>query len=232
MDIKHHIFLLEDEKEAAEMLGGFLEVNGYQVAVAHTGDKALEYLEANPSKTDLAILDIMVPGASGIEVCRYIRNHPVMREIPVIFLTARDQEKDEIFGLETGADDYIAKPASLNLVAARVKTLLRRQPLRASGWLHFANIYIDTVSTEAWLDNDRIDLTHTEFLILSMLIQQPNRVFTRQEILEHISGEDKFVFDRTVDVHIKNLRIKLGEGGNLIKTYRGTGYGMNRGAGT
>lgn len=228
MNFKHQILLLEDETEAADLLHDFLTKQGYRVITANTGTEAMDIIKTDPARVDLAILDIMVPGISGIEICRHIRSHPVMRDIPVIFLTAKDQEHDEIFGLESGADDYIAKPASLNLVGARVKTLLRRQPTKGTGWLNFGQIYLDTQSKEAWADEHRLDLTHTEFSILELLINQPNRVFTRQEILEHISGADKFVFDRTVDVHVKNLRIKLGNLGDMVKTYRGTGYGMNR----
>jgi DNA-binding response OmpR family regulator len=127
-----------------------------------------------------------------------------------------------------GADDYISKPASLNVIAARVKTLLRRQPSRGTSWMNFGNIYLDSQAKEAFSGDQRLDLTNTEFNILEMLLRQPNRVFTRQEILENISDSEKFVFDRTVDVHVKNLRIKLNDEGELIKTYRGTGYGMNR----
>lgn len=228
MNIKHTILLLEDETEAGEMLASFLELQGFQVKKALDGKQAVEFLQLDPSKIDLAILDIMVPEINGIEVCKHIRSHPVTKEIPVIFLTAKDQEHDEIFGLEAGADDYISKPASLNLISTRVKALLRRQPSRGTGWLHFGTIYLDTQNKEVWANKQRVDLTHTEYSILELLIRQPNRVYTRQEILEHITDSDKFVFDRTVDVHVKNLRIKLETEGELIKTYRGTGYGMNR----
>lgn len=210
------------------MLADFLQMHDFEVLKAYNGNDALSIIKENPANVDLAVLDIMVPEINGIEVCTFIRNHPVMKDIPVIFLTAKDKETDEIYGLESGADDYIAKPASFNLILARVKSLLRRQPTSGTGWINFGGIYLDLQAKEAWVEKKRIDLTHTEFGILEMLIRQPNRVFTRQEILEDISGEDKFVFDRTVDVHIKNLRIKLGDHGSSIKTYRGTGYGMNR----
>jgi DNA-binding response OmpR family regulator len=228
LDVKHSILLLEDEKEAADMLANYLEMQDFEVILARDGAEAKELAAGTADKIDLAILDIMVPEVNGIEVCRYLRSHPVLGEIPIIFLTAKDQEHDEILGLEAGADDYIAKPASLKLIATRVKALLRRQPSKSSGWLHFADIYLDTVNFEAIAGTRRLDLTHTEFRILQLLISQPNKIYTRQEILEHISDDQKFVFDRTVDVHVKNLRIKLGESGDTIKTYRGTGYGMNR----
>lgn len=228
MNIKHTILLLEDEADASELLASFLELQGFQVKKALDGKQAIEYIQQDPSKIDLAILDIMVPGVDGFEVCKHIRSHPITKEIPVIFLTAKDQEHDEIYGLEAGADDYIAKPASLNLITTRVKTLLRRQASKGTGWLNFGTIFLDTQNKEVWVNKDRIDLTHTEYCILELLIKQPNRVYTRQEILELITDSEKFVFDRTVDVHVKNLRIKLDTSGELIKTYRGTGYGMNR----
>ncbi|MFW6347673.1 MAG: response regulator transcription factor [Cyclonatronaceae bacterium] len=228
MDVKHSILLLEDEAESAEMLANYFQIQGFEVLVANNGKQAEALLSEQSERVDLAILDIMVPEVDGLEVCAFIREHPVLHSIPVLFLTAKDQEEDEIYGLKAGADDYIAKPASLKLVEARVRTLLRRQPARSSGWLHFGNIYLDTRNREVLAGQQRIDLTSTEFKILELLLHQPNKVFTRQEILNEISEDQKFVFDRTVDVHVKNLRIKLGETGEAIKTYRGTGYGMDR----
>ncbi|AXJ00336.1 DNA-binding response regulator, OmpR family, contains REC and winged-helix (wHTH) domain [Cyclonatronum proteinivorum] len=228
MDVKHAILLLEDEKEAADMLANYLEMHNFEVLQAYDGKQAMEYITQRPDKIDLAILDIMVPSVNGMEICKRMRDNPILASVPIIFLTAKDQESDEISGLEAGADDYIAKPASFKLIEARVKSLLRRQPARSSGWLHFRNIYLDATNFEVQVDNQRVDLTHTEFRILELFLQQPNKVYTRQEILEHISDDQKFVFDRTVDVHVKNLRIKLGAAGEAIKTYRGTGYGMNR----
>jgi len=228
VDVKNSILLLEDETEAGDMLANYLEMHDFDVLLARDGNQAIDFINKKSDTIDLAILDIMVPKTNGFEVCGYLRDHPLLSGIPIIFLTAKDQESDEIRGLEVGADDYIAKPASLKLIEARVKTLLRRQPARSSGWLHFGDIYLDPNNFEAIAENKRLDLTHTEFRILQLLLALPNKVYTPQEILEHISDDQKFVFDRTVDVHVKNLRIKLGKAGEAIKTYRGTGYGMNR----
>lgn len=223
------ILLLEDEAEPAEMLANYLEMHQFKVLHAPDGKKATNLINANASDIDLAILDIMVPGLDGHEVCRFIRNHPVTSSIPVIFLTAKDKEKDEIDGLTVGADDYIPKPASLNLIKAHVESLLRRHRKNSNkGWMAFSNVHINPETREATSSGKLLDLTHTEFEILKMFFESPKRVFTRQEILEHIGGEDKFVFDRTVDVHIKNLRLKMEINGDLIKTYRGTGYGLNK----
>lgn len=228
MKTKHTILLVEDEIEPAEMLANFLEMNGYQVLTAYDGRQALDFIENKSSEIHLAVLDIMVPYVDGKEICRVIRKHPVLREIPVIFLTAKDKEKDEIEGLELGADDYISKPASLKLVKAHIESLLRRQQPQNSKWIQHGELLLDINGKDLFRDNQRIDLTSTEYTLIELFFKNPKRVYSRQEILEYIGGDDKFVFDRTVDVHIKNLRLKLGEQSDLIKTYRGIGYGLNR----
>ncbi len=225
---KHTILLVEDETEPAEMLASFLEMNDYVVLLANDGKKAIDMIDQRASDIHLAVLDIMVPHVDGKEICRVIRKHPVLGDIPVIFLTARDKEKDEIEGLELGADDYISKPASLKLVKARIDTLLRRQRPQTSKWIQYGDLFLDTTGKDLYLKDSRIDLTSTEYSLIELFFQNPKRVYTRQEILEHIGGDDRFVFDRTVDVHVKNLRLKLGEAADVIKTYRGMGYGMNR----
>lgn len=228
MNFKHTILLVEDEEEPGEMLANFLEMNDYHVLLAKEGNRAIEYIDEKADQIHLAILDIMVPHVDGKEICSYIRKHPVLNDIPVIFLTARDQEKDEIEGLELGADDYISKPASLNLVKAHVESLLRRRSPEKSTWLKYDSVYLDTDAKEVYVAGERVELTSTEYVLIELFFKNPKRVYSRQEILQHISGEEKFVFDRTVDVHIKNLRIKLGDHGEIIKTYRGLGYGLNR----
>lgn len=220
--------MVEDEEEPAEMLSNFLEMNDFQVILAKEGKTALKLIDQEADHLNLAILDIMVPYVDGKELCLYIRKHPVIHDIPVIFLTAKDREKDEIQGLELGADDYIPKPASLNLVLAHVQSLLRRQRPGQSNWLHFGNVYMDKAAKEVYVEKKKLELTATEYQLLQIFFENPNRVFSRQEILEQISDEEKYVFDRTVDVHIKNLRLKLEGSGDLIKTYRGMGYGLNR----
>lgn len=228
MQPKPTILLVEDEVEPAEMLANFLEMNNYNVLIAHDGLKALDLIDQHASDIHLAVLDIMVPNVDGKEICSVIRKHPVMSEIPVIFLTAKDKEKDEIEGLELGADDYISKPASLKLVKAHIESLLRRQQPQNSKWIQHGDLFLDTSGKDLYYKEKRVELTSTEYAIVEMFFQSPKRVYSRQEILEHIGGDDRFVFDRTVDVHIKNLRLKLGEASDMIKTYRGLGYGMNR----
>ena len=210
------------------MLANYLEMSDYRVLLARDGRQALEMIEKQAGDIQVAVLDIMVPHVNGKEICRVIRKHPVLSDIPVIFLTAKDKEKDEIEGLELGADDYISKPASLKLVKAHIESLLRRQHPKNSKWIQHGNLYLDTAGKDLYSGDQRIDLTSTEYALTELFFQNPKRVYTRQEILEHISGDDRFVFDRTVDVHVKNLRLKLGEHADMIKTYRGMGYGMNR----
>lgn len=228
MKFKRTILLVEDEAEPAEMLSGFLEMHDYTVLLAMDGNTALRLIDRHALEIDLAILDIMVPDRDGYEICNYLRSHPVLSDVPVIFLTAKDQEKDEITGLSLGADDYIPKPASLTLIKAHVETLLRRRPREKGSWITWGKVYLASENMEAWLDGSKIELTNTEFKLLKLFFENPKRVYSRQEILEYISSEEKYVFDRTVDVHIKNLRLKLGDEGDLIKTFRGMGYGLNR----
>lgn len=228
MKPRHTILLVEDEEESAEMLANFLEMNDYEVLVAHEGRRALELIDEHAGEIHLAVLDIMVPNVNGKEICRRIRKHPVLNDIPVIFLTAKDEEKDEIEGLELGADDYIPKPASLNLVKAHIETLLRRQNPQKANWLQYGDVYLDTDAKALYVNDQKVELTSTEYTLIELFFKSPKQVFSRQQILEHITEEDKFVFDRTVDVHVKNLRLKMGEAGEIIKTYRGIGYGLNR----
>jgi len=228
MHHKHTIFLVEDEKEPADMLANFLEIEDYNVFVAYDGKEAISIIEKKADEIDLAILDIMVPYIDGKELCKRIRKHPVLSDIPVIFLTARDKEKDEIEGLELGADDYIPKPASLKLVKAHVESLIRRQQPQDSKWIQYDDLYLDTIGKDLYHEEKRIDLTSTEYALAELFFRNPKMVYSRQQILENIGDDDKFVFDRTVDVHVKNLRLKMGDSSDIIKTYRGLGYGINR----
>ncbi|MEX0928279.1 MAG: response regulator transcription factor [Balneolales bacterium] len=228
MKPRQTILLVEDEIEPAEMLSGFLEMHDYRILLATDGNRALDIIKKKAGQISLAILDIMVPGTDGREICKHIRNHPVLKDIPVIFLTARDQEKDEIAGLSLGADDYIPKPAGLNLIRAHVESLLRRHRGRQSNWINYGNVFLDTEGVEVYLGEKKLEFTQTEYKILMLFFSNPRRVYTRQDILELIADEGKYVFDRTVDAHIKNIRIKLGRDGDLIKTYRGAGYGLNK----
>lgn len=223
-----HILLVEDEAESAETLSDYLQMQGFRLLLASDGDQAIRLMDEHADQIDLAILDIMVPGRDGLDLCRYIRRHPLLADIPVIFLTAKDQEQDEIHGIDSGGDAYIAKPAGLDLIHTHVTSLLRRRKPSQGRWLNYGRVYVSVESREAWVQDSRLDLTVTEFMLLQLFFEHPRRTFTRREILEHIGEDARYVFDRTVDAHIKNLRLKLGDEGCLIKTYRGVGYGLNR----
>lgn len=228
MNYKHTLLLVEDEVESGEMLANFLELNDFKVYWAKDGKEAYKVIDDHANELELAILDIMVPFHDGKEICSHIRQHPVVSEIPVLFLTARDEEKDEIEGLELGGDDYIKKPASLNLIKAHVESQLRRKNPEKSNWLQYDHTYLDVDTKEMYIHEEKVDLTHTEYIIAELFFKHPKLVYSRHDILEHITDEEKYIFDRTVDVHIKNLRIKMKDEGKLIKTYRGVGYGFNR----
>jgi DNA-binding response OmpR family regulator len=227
-----HILLLEDEAESAHLLKSFLELNGFTVTHVRTGTEALPLLNVGHDPLDAAILDVMVPELDGLELLQHLRAHPAGVHIPVLFLTARDREQDEIEGLALGADDYITKPASLNRILARLQNLLRRTaeatpvPVIAAVEHSPLPVRLDIESRLCFVVDQPVELTGTEFQLLHLLLGQPGRVFTRQEILEHISEEGRPVFDRTVDAHVKNLRHKLGHEAELIRTVRGIGYAL------
>src|SRR6056297_4282076 len=176
------------------MLANFLEMNNFRVLKAYDGKEALTIIQNHASDIHIAVLDIMVPYVDGKEICKKIREHPVLSGIPVIFLTARDKEKDEIEGLELGADDYIPKPASLKLVNAHVESLLRRRAPEKAHWLRYGSVFMDTVGKDLYKKEDRIDLTSTEYALAELFFKNPKMVYSRQQILEHIGDDDKFVF--------------------------------------
>lgn len=222
------ILLVEDEIESGEMLSNFLELKGYEVLWAKDGKVAFHLIEENAPNIDIAILDIMVPYHDGKEICKHIREHPVLSDIPVLFLTAKEEEIDEIEGLNLGADDYVKKPASLNLIKARIESQLRRVSPEIAHWLTYDHVHLDTDAKQMFINEELLVLTHTEYVIAELFFKHPKLVYSRADILKHITDEEKYIFDRTVDVHIKNLRIKMKDEGKLIKTYRGLGYGFNR----
>jgi len=173
----------------------------------------------------LVILDLMLPDADGFEVCKNIRKDPALSGVPVIMLTAKSDETDKVLGLEIGADDYLTKPFSPKELVARVKAVLRRGATEKTGeTIRLGRIALDPEGYGASIEGKPVILTTTEFRILHLLASRPGRVFSRGQILDHLWGREKAVIDRTVDVHIKNLRRKLGGDGNTIKNIRGIGY--------
>ena len=225
------ILIIEDERDIVNVVKGYLEQAGYQTLSAYDGKTGL--FMARQEKPDLVVLDLMLPEMDGLDVCRAIRRDrdPVVADTPIIMLTARVEETDKLIGLELGADDYVTKPFSPRELVARVRTVLRRleRADRTSEErpLHAGDLTLDPTRREARLGDQLLDLTPTEFDLLHVLMANPGRPFSRLELLERLQGEAYAGYERTIDVHIKNLRKKLGEGGRTpryIKTVLNVGY--------
>ena len=223
---KVKILVVEDEAPIQELLQFNLERVKYKVKVADSGEEALK--QASKFNPDLILLDIMLPGTDGLEVCKTLKASSKTENIPIIMLTALCEEADIVTGLELGADDYITKPFSPRVLLARVKAVLRRPNAAATEnpeeLITIHNIIIDLTRHRVTVDGNKIILTHTEFKVLKLMTTQPGRVFTRYQIVDAVHGEDYPVTDRSVDVQIVGLRKKLGEAGNYIETVRGIGY--------
>jgi two-component system alkaline phosphatase synthesis response regulator PhoP len=219
------ILVVEDEAPIQELLKFNLERKKYRVKVVDSGEKALE--QAAQFMPDLILLDIMLPGTDGLEVCKQLKSDSTTSAIPIIMLTALSEESDIVMGLELGADDYVTKPFSPSVLLARVKAALRRiEPEQTVNpdLISIHGIQIDTVRYKVTVDGKEISLTSTEFKVLQLMANQPGRVFTRYQIVDAVHGDDYPVTDRSVDVQIVGLRKKLGDTGTSIETVRGIGY--------
>jgi len=222
------IYIVEDEPAQVEMLSYNLEKENFRTIVAGTGENALLLVDEAPP--DLIILDWMLPDISGIEICRRFRAMAETKDIPIIMLTARGEEADRIRGLETGADDYIVKPYSPAEMVARVRALLRRaRPSLTDGTLEYAGITVDASQHKVTRQGQSIHLGPTEYRLLLTLMERPGRVLTRGQLLDLVWGQDKYIEDRTVDVHIRRLRkaLELPRTKDPIRTVRGAGYALN-----
>jgi two-component system phosphate regulon response regulator PhoB len=219
------ILVVEDEEPLALLLQYNLEAEGFHVSVVSRGDEAeLAIVENAP---DLIILDWMLPGLSGLELCRRLRNGRTASDIPIIFLTARGEETDRIRGLTTGADDYIVKPFSVPELLARLKAVLRRaKPERIADVLEVCGVQLDRETHRVMRSGREIRLGPTEFRLLEYLMEAPGRVFSRPQLLDAVWGHDVYVDERTVDVHVGRLRkaINRGREKDPIRTVRGSGY--------
>lgn len=220
------VAIVDDEEDIVNLVSHHIKREGYKVKEFHNGRDFLLVLES--IVPDLVILDIMLPGIDGLEICRMLKNRSRTSSIPIIMLTAKASEADVVVGLEIGADDYIVKPFSPREMVARVKSLLRRVNSKEAREpkLEIGPLSLNSDRYEVTVNGKRIDLTTTEFKILEVLLEKRGSVFTRDQLLKkkRLWGDDKLVYDRTIDVHIKNLREKLGKAGNMIKTIRGIGY--------
>jgi two-component system, OmpR family, alkaline phosphatase synthesis response regulator PhoP len=223
--VKQKILLVDDEKDIIEFLEYNLIQEGYDVISANDGLVALEKLAAKP---DLIVLDVLMPKMNGYEVCAKIRESEDYKNIPVLFLTAKVSEMDEVHGLSIGADDYITKPISPKKLIARIKANLRRadseNQLKNKLKINIGPIAIDREKYSVFIEKEQIVFPRKEFEILSYLASQPGRVFHRDKILNDIWGSDVLVVDRTIDVHVRKIREKLGKYADLIETIKGVGY--------
>jgi len=218
------ILVVDDEEDIIELVELNLTREGYRVLGCTTGEKALEI--ARSKLPNLIVLDLMLPGIDGLEVCRRLKSGARTGRIPIVMLTAKGEEADIVMGLELGADDYVTKPFSGKVLAARVRRLLRRaaQPPGEQEVIKVHDLTIDPGRHEVWAQGSKVDLTRTEFDILRTLAKRPGLVLSRYQIVDAIHGDDYAVTDRAVDVQIVALRRKLGPCGQYIETVRGVGY--------
>jgi len=222
------ILIIEDERSLTDVLTYNLQREGYETLVAHDGQEGLR--KAQTLLPDLIILDLMLPSLNGLEVCRELRGGEKTREIPIIILSAKDEEMDQVVGFSIGCDDYVTKPFSVKVLLQRIKAVQRRldtgnDPLDVVEYQH---VRIDRVRHRAFVKNRELELTPTEFRLLECMLRQPGRAFSRHQLMDAAIGEGAIVLERTIDVHIKTLRRKLGDI-DMIETVRGVGYRFREG---
>jgi two-component system phosphate regulon response regulator PhoB len=221
------ILIIEDERALVEPLVYSLKREGYDVMAAYDGLDGLR--QAQLQLPDLIVLDLMLPLKPGLEVCRELKSASYTSHIPIIMLTARSEESDQLMGFAVGADDYVTKPYSVKVLVERIKKELRKQQSQAesgskASQMSSQGITLDKVRHQVTFQGEVVPLTPTEFRLLEGMMRQPGRAFTRHDLMDSAIGEDAVVLERTIDVHIKSLRRKLGDGNQLIETVRGVGY--------
>ncbi|MDE3000786.1 MAG: response regulator transcription factor [Gemmatimonadota bacterium] len=225
-----NILVVEDEVDIQEIVSYNLEKAGFGVVAVDSGETALESIRKRIP--DLVVLDLMLPGMDGLEVCRLLKQDATTRDLPILMLTARAEEVDRVVGLELGADDYVVKPFSARELTLRVQAILRRlaegrDPSAAESdpeAMRFGSLTIDKAAHRVTVDNDVLALTSTEFSLLATLADRRGRVQTREELLNTVWGYDYAGYGRTVDTHIRRLREKLGDASEMVETVRGVGY--------
>lgn len=226
-----YIVIVEDELEICEIIKNFLSPFGYRLEFFTDGKKAIDFIQANSSvQIDLFLLDRMLPSISGIEILKFIKMFNSTKLTPVLMLTALSTPEQIIEGLDAGADDYMTKPFDLNILNARVRSLLRRNTAKESikqknaNILQLRDLVVDLDQCKAWIKDDSLDLTLSEFKLLSCFLQSPGKVLTRNQLVEYIQDGPVHVTDRTIDTHIFGLRKKLNDYASFIETIRGVGY--------
>ncbi len=227
MTERRRVLVVDDEADILELVSYNLNKEGFAVSSVADGQEALS--KVRKEKFDLVILDLMLPGMPGMEICRVLRNDPNTRDLPIIMLTAKGEEVDKVLGLETGADDYISKPFSPRELIARIRAVLRRtaQKFQESKVLRIGDLIIDTEKFMVTKKNIRLDLSATEFRLLLYLVERRGKVFSRDQLLDAVWKDEAFVEPRTVDVHIRRLRTQIEDNPSepaYIKTKRGIGY--------
>jgi two-component system phosphate regulon response regulator PhoB len=222
---KEKILVVDDEEDILELVRYNLTKEGYRAQCVQSGEQAL--VKAGEDPPDLIVLDLMLPGLDGLDVCKALKRNPATESIPLIMLTARGEDADIVAGLELGADDYVTKPFSPRVLLARIRATLRKRKqmeLEESAIVRTGGLVIDSSRHEVTLHGNPVNLTVTEFRILHFLARRPGWVFTRDQIINAVRGDDYSVTERSVDVQIVGLRRKLGDAGHCIETVRGVGY--------
>jgi two-component system alkaline phosphatase synthesis response regulator PhoP len=221
---KKTILLIEDEEDIAALIKLQAEISGYKLHVETDGINGYRAIERE--RPDLVVLDIMLPGQNGLDVCRKMKSHPELKNIPVIIISAKNEELDVVLGLELGADDYVAKPFSPKILFSRVKAVLRREkePEKITKTLNFGDFTLEVDRYLLRKKDKYIPITLSEFGILRRLLMNRGRVLTRSQLLDDVQNDDAFIIDRNIDVHIASLRKKLGPNFQWIETVRGIGY--------
>jgi two-component system, OmpR family, alkaline phosphatase synthesis response regulator PhoP len=224
MSQKKRILLIEDEEDIAALIKLQAELSGYKLHVEVDGINGYRAIERE--KPDLVLLDIMLPGENGLDVCRRIKGNPELKNIPIIIVSAKGEELDVVLGLELGSDDYVQKPFSPKVLFSRIKAILRRgkEPEKSTKMVKFSDFILDIERYILRQSDKVIPLTLSEFGILRRLVSNRGKVLTRNQLLDDINNDDSFIVDRNIDVHIASLRKKLGPTFDWIETVRGVGY--------
>ncbi len=220
-----HILVVDDEEDILELIRYNVEKKGFRVTCVDSGEKALKHIRTEAP--DLLVLDLMLPEIDGLDVCRILKNDTTTSQIPILMLTAKGDESDIVHGLELGADDYVTKPFSMSVLIARIQALLRRQseaPGTDDETIVRKSLAMDPKRREVRVEDNPVDLTFSEFQILHLLMSHPGLVFTRNQIIDAVRGDNYFVTERSVDFQFVGLRKKLGSAGKYIETIRGVGY--------
>ena len=225
--MKYKVAVIEDDRDINELIAYNLQKEGFNVIRSLDGGQGLFLIQKE--RPDLVLLDLMLPGMDGLEICQALKQNGATKDIPIVMITAKGEESDVVVGLQMGADDYITKPFSLKVLLARVKMIFRRGKKAQSfgssqSFRDFGAVVVDLLKHKVTVNGESVVFTAIEFAILEFLSRSPGRVYTRDQILDNVWKEGKFIIDRAVDVHVRGLRKKLGDAADFVETVRGVGY--------